>query len=86
VALGVRPEDLTLDGSGPGVSLEGVVDVREPLGSEVLVHLETPVGPLVARHPGQRVPEEGGRVRVRFTYDKLYCFDPDTELALKGAD
>jgi len=86
VTLGVRPEDLLLDGSGPGVSIEGTVDVREPLGSEVLVHLVTPVGPLVVRYPGQRVPEAGGRARLRFTYEKLYCFDPDTELALKGAE
>mgnify|MGYP002476267979 CR=1 FL=1 len=86
VTLGVRPEDLRLDGAGPGVTLEGTVDVREPLGSEVLVHLDTPVGPLVARHPGQRVPEEGGRTKLHFTYEKLYVFDPDTELSLKGAD
>jgi multiple sugar transport system ATP-binding protein len=86
VTLGVRPEDLLLDGSGPGVSIEGTVDVREPLGSEVLVHLETPVGPLVARYPGQHVPEVGGKAKLRFAYEKMYCFDPDTELALKGAE
>jgi multiple sugar transport system ATP-binding protein len=86
VTLGVRPEDLRLDGAGPGVTLEGTVDVREPLGSEVLVHLDTPVGPLVARHPGQRVPEEGGKAKLHFAFEKLYAFDPDTELALKGAD
>ncbi len=86
VTLGVRPEDLVLDGQAPGVTLEGTVDVREPLGSEVLVHLDTPVGPLVARYPGQDVPAVGRRAKLRFTLEKLYCFDPDTELALKGAD
>ena len=86
VTLGVRPEDLALHGQGDGVALEGTVDVREPLGNEVLVHLATPVGPLVARHAGQDVPAVGSRVRLRFAYGKLHCFDPDTELALKGAD
>jgi multiple sugar transport system ATP-binding protein len=86
VTLGVRPEDLVLDGQEPGATIEGTVDVREPLGSEVLVHLDTPVGQLVARYPGQDVPAVGRRARLRFSFEKLYCFDPDTELALKGAD
>ena len=71
---------------GPGVTLEGTVDVREPLGSEVLVHLDTPVGPLVARYPGQHVPGVGSKAKLHFSFEKLYCFDPDTELALKGAE
>jgi multiple sugar transport system ATP-binding protein len=86
VTLGIRPEDLLLDAHGAGVTLDGVVDVREPLGSEVLVHLDTPVGKFVARYPGQDVPAVGSKAKLHFSFAKLHCFDPDTELALKGAD
>jgi len=86
VTLGVRPEDLLQDPRGAGVTLEGVVDVREPLGNEVLVHLATPVGQLVARYPGQDVPAVGTKARLHFSFAKLHCFDPDSEVALKGAE
>ncbi len=86
VTLGVRPEDLLLEARGPGVALDGVVDVREPLGNEVLVHLATPVGPLVARYPGQNVPAVGSKATLHFAFAKLHAFDPDTETALKGSD
>ncbi len=85
VTLGIRPEDLLLEERGAGVALDGVVDVREPLGNEVLVHLATPVGPFIARYPGQGVPEVGSKAKLHFSFAKLHCFDPDTELALDGA-
>ena len=86
VTLGIRPEDLLLEEHGAGVTLDGVVDVREPLGNEVLVHLATPVGQFIARYPGQDVPAVGSKAKLHFSFAKLHCFDPDTELALKGAD
>jgi multiple sugar transport system ATP-binding protein len=86
VTLGVRPEDLLLEERGAGVTLDGIVDVREPLGNEVLVHLDTPVGKFIARYPGQDVPAVGSKAKLHFSFGKLHCFDPDTELALKGAD
>jgi multiple sugar transport system ATP-binding protein len=86
VTLGVRPEDLLLEERGAGVALDGVVDVREPLGNEVLVHLATPVGQFIVRYPGQGVPAVGSKAKLHFSFAKLHCFDPDTELALKGAD
>jgi multiple sugar transport system ATP-binding protein len=86
VTLGIRPEDLLLEERGAGVTLDGVVDVREPLGNEVLVHLATPVGQFIARYPGQDVPAVGSKAKLHFSFAKLHCFDPDTECALKGAD
>jgi multiple sugar transport system ATP-binding protein len=86
LTLGIRPEDLLLEERGAGVTLDGVVDVREPLGNEVLVHLATPVGQFIARYPGQNVPAVGSKAKLHFSFAKLHCFDPDTELALKGAE
>ena len=85
VTLGVRPEDIVLVPRGEGATLEGVVEVREPLGHEVLVHLSTPLGPLVARFLGADTPAVGARTALHFSLAKLHCFDPETQRALKAS-
>jgi multiple sugar transport system ATP-binding protein len=84
VTLGIRPEDIALEPRVPGVALEGTVDVREPLGHEVLLHVTTPVGPLVARLPGREAPPVGAQKTLYFSFARLHCFDPDSELALEN--
>ena len=85
VTLGIRPEDIVLAAQGEGVRLEGAVEVREPLGHEVLVHLSTPVGPLVARFLGADAPAVGARAVLHFAFAKLHGFDPETQQALKAS-
>ena len=85
VTLGIRPEDIVLAPQGEGVRLEGVVEVREPLGHEVLVHLSTPVGPLVARFLGADAPVVGARAALHFAFARLRCFDPETQRALDAS-
>ena len=85
VTLGIRPEDVGLVPQGSGVALPGTVEVREPLGNEVLVHWSTPVGELVSRLTGDRVPQVGERAELHLPYGKLHWFDPETERALDGA-
>jgi multiple sugar transport system ATP-binding protein len=85
VTLGIRPEDVLLSPQGPGVRLDGMVEVREPLGNEVLVHWRTPVGELISRAPGQSAPGLGESVDLHFAFAKLHLFDPATERALDGA-
>jgi multiple sugar transport system ATP-binding protein len=47
VAVGIRPEYIRpAFGSGDGIRLRGVVRLVEPLGSEVLAHVEVPADPL----------------------------------------
>ncbi len=82
VTLGVRPEDLTLAGSGSGGSIPATVQVREPLGNEVLVHWATPLGTVVSRVPGQTAPADGAAATLHFALAKLHLFHPDTEVAL----
>jgi multiple sugar transport system ATP-binding protein len=82
VLLGVRPEDLTLEATGPGGSLRGRVEVSEPLGNEVLVHWSSPVGALVSRVQGQHAPKVGEQADLHFTFAKLHAFDPESELNL----
>ncbi len=85
VTVGVRPEDLALEaGNGIG-ALRGTVTVSEPLGSEVLVYWDTPVGPIVSRVPGQHAPAIGESAALHFALDKVHLFHPETEAALNGA-
>jgi ABC-type sugar transport system ATPase subunit len=85
VWLGVRPQDLEVVANG-GADVTARVDVIEPLGSELIVHVEM---------PGVR---DGSTVRVvappdadvevdrpaglRFRRDRLHLFDAGTEIRL----
>jgi multiple sugar transport system ATP-binding protein len=85
LTVGVRPEDLTLTASGPALEIAGTIEVREPLGNEVLLYWQTPVGGLVSRVPGQEAPEVGEQARLHVSPGKLHFFDPTTERALGEA-
>jgi multiple sugar transport system ATP-binding protein len=85
VTFGVRPEDLSLRGNGEGTSISAVLEVREPLGNETLLHWSTEAGPLVSRLAGEAAPEPGARVSLHFAFDKLRWFDPESERALEDA-
>jgi multiple sugar transport system ATP-binding protein len=87
--LGVRPEDVSLlpgDPSGPGVNggarLSGRVEVVEPMGSEVIVHVATDVGPVVARVPPVAPPRVGEGITVSFNSRRVHLFDARTERRL----
>ena len=90
--LGVRPNDIELVAPGEG-DATAVVDVVEPLGSQVLVHLGPPggSGSRGATADGGDGPEqiralvdpEGApgvteEVGFRFRRDRLHLFDPGT--------
>ncbi|HEY3067395.1 MAG TPA: sn-glycerol-3-phosphate ABC transporter ATP-binding protein UgpC [Methylomirabilota bacterium] len=84
VTLGVRPEDLHVaSGSDPrDTCVDAVVDVVEPLGSEIL--LDVKVGPsvMVARvDPSVRVKIHEP-VRLALDPDRLQFFDTKSELAI----
>ena len=86
VTAGIRPEDLTLapPASGGG-SIPARVEVREPLGNEVLVHWTSAVGAIVSRVPGQTAPAVGEAAPLHFAFEKMHFFHPETEVALNGA-
>jgi multiple sugar transport system ATP-binding protein len=86
VLVGIRPEELRLMPVGEGATLPGKVEVREPLGNEVLVHWSTPAGTVISRVPGQRAPLVGEQLPLHFAFTRLHLFDPDTEAALDGAE
>src|SRR2546426_575077 len=84
VTLGVRPEDLQLaSGSAPSEYVfDAVVDVVEPLGSEILLDLRAGNSTIVARvEPTVRLKVHE-KTRLALTPDRAHFFDLKTELAI----
>jgi multiple sugar transport system ATP-binding protein len=80
-SLGIRPEDLHLD-LVEGPSLETTVEIVEPLGSEVFLHVRAEETPLVARVGSEHTPRVGDRIRLRMDSRKLHFFDSETGQAV----
>ena len=81
VFVGVRPDDFLIDG---GQKLTGgVVTVREPLGPETLIYVETPNGEITAKADGRAPPGVGETVLLGALAENLHVFDADTGEAIQ---
>ena len=74
--VGVRPERITLVGSGTG-RLDGVVEGVEPVGGEALIHLRAGDDPAVVRTDARSAPRVGERVGLEFPDSDVHAFDPE---------
>jgi multiple sugar transport system ATP-binding protein len=84
VTFGVRPENITLSGSGLPVA----IDLVEELGADAFVHGHTPDGNrLVIRADARIHPSQGSTVHALPT-DAEHChvFDPNTGVRFKSSD
>jgi multiple sugar transport system ATP-binding protein len=84
VTLGIRPEDLHIAAGGdqPQYVFDAVVDVVEPLGSEILLDVKAGPNSLVARvEPTVRLKVHDG-VRLAVNPDRLHFFDTTSEKAI----
>jgi len=85
ITFGIRPEDLrvgsTADSSDQ--AFDAVVDVVEPLGSEILLDVTVAGQSVVARvEPGVRArPHE--KIRMVFVPERIHFFDTKTEAVIK---
>ena len=80
VLMGIRPEDLRLAGSGAGIP--ATVELAEPLGSELLLHVRTAGAELTARLPAGVPPASGSPVHLAVDPARMHFFDPATGLAI----
>ena len=81
--LGLRPEHITLDGSGktaPSVNARALV--VEPMGNEILLHLEMEAGKAIARLGPEHMPEPGTQVPIRLRGEEGHLFAKDTGASL----
>ncbi|MEW6040268.1 MAG: ABC transporter ATP-binding protein [Elusimicrobiota bacterium] len=85
--LGIRPEDIydklfyrvgPLDGNVVPVT----VDVVEPMGSEIYLHLNSGKNAMVARVDPHNNSRPGQLIEVVFNMDKIHLFDIQTEIAV----
>jgi ABC-type sugar transport system ATPase subunit len=85
VVVGIRPERLALvppSGVDSPVSLGGQVAMREVLGAEVVLHLESPAGPLTLRADASSAPRPGDAVQVWLDPKSIHLFDAGSEARL----
>jgi multiple sugar transport system ATP-binding protein len=81
VVVGVRPDDLHINGAG-GPLLQGNVILREPLGSETLLYVDCHGQEIIAKADGRTPPEVGAEVILTAEESNLHVFDADTNTAL----
>ena len=82
ITIGVRPERLSLVDHGNDVALAGQVAMREVLGAEVVLHVESAAGPLTVRTEAGSAPRPGDQVKVWLDPRSIHLFDGATELRL----
>jgi multiple sugar transport system ATP-binding protein len=73
--LGVRPEFVRFDPHGP---VRGRVVIDEYLGSARCVHVDTPLGRLIARAGRSEARDAGEEVGLAFDPEHVRLFDPET--------
>jgi multiple sugar transport system ATP-binding protein len=84
VTLGIRPEDLReAAGSDPqDLAFEALVEVVEPLGSEILLDTKVGTQTIVARVEPTVRTKHHQKIRLAFIPDRIHFFDNRTEEAI----
>jgi multiple sugar transport system ATP-binding protein len=77
IALGLRPECLTVapTGSGGGPVVEMTVELVEPMGNEVFVHARRGPHAVIARVSPQPLPEPGQPIALAVAVERAHVFD-----------
>jgi ABC-type sugar transport system ATPase subunit len=78
VTVGFRPEDVDVGRTGS----EATIDLVEHLGSSVVLHLRLNGHALVAQTADDVRLKPGGRVPVRLSAERAYCFDETSQGAV----
>ncbi|KFE33864.1 ABC transporter ATP-binding protein [Thioclava atlantica] len=71
---GIRPEHLTLTEDGPWA---GTVTVAEYLGNETVIHVQSDLGDLIVRQPGQVRLAAGTPIRLTPDLSQIHRFDAE---------
>ncbi len=89
VVFGIRPEDIHLAGDAVGLQetaeTPGVVEVVEPMGSEIYLYVNLGATSLVARINSRTEPPIGSQLPLTFDMSKSHFFSAQTEESLRPA-
>lgn len=80
VTVGLRASDLALDWQQNDREINGQVQLAEISGSATFVHLDSPIGDLVAQMTGVRHVQIGSTLALHFSPADAYLFGPDGAL------
>ena len=87
LALGIRAEHIGEPGQ-PGrrtsVEFDGVIEIFEPLGHEIIVYARSGEARILAKLEAHKLPEIGQKIRLALNSDKIHLFDPQSEQRLGG--
>jgi len=84
VTVGVRPEDLIVTDAPGANTLQGVVSVVEPLGSESLAYVNVDGQEMIAKASGRTPPEVGATVNLSVDTSTLHVFDRASGAAVRA--
>ncbi len=84
VTMGIRPEDLHIANGGdpPGLCLDGIVEVVERLGAEILLDLQVGGQTMVVSVEPTVRAQRGDKLRFVLRPNRLHFFDPASEAAI----
>jgi multiple sugar transport system ATP-binding protein len=85
VIVGVRPENIKASASevrGAAGTIEGVVDLVEPVGHEAIVHTRAGEDVFVAAFDSHTMPRVGQSIALSVEIDALHLFDAKSEQRL----
>jgi len=85
IILGIRPEDFMINPNQipqKGISISAIVDVVEPMGSEINLYLNTGVNTITVKLKLNSEPPVGKPFIVNADINKIHFFDPITEQAI----
>ena len=82
--VGIRPEDLKPT-AGEQLQITAQLDVIEPVGNEVFLHLTWNRNEVVMRAPMTVLPERGATLTLTYAPSKLHFFDAQTERRIDTA-
>lgn len=84
VILGIRPEDVAFSAQRvDNVTINGIVSVVEPLGSETHVFVSTPKNQITGKIESSAVVKVNESISLIPNMEKAKFFDVDTELAIR---
>ena len=75
---GIRPESLRVSPGDP-LHIDAQLDVLEPVGNEVFLHLTWNGNGIVVREPMQELPARGSMLTLNYATSSLHFFDAQTE-------
>jgi multiple sugar transport system ATP-binding protein len=86
IILGVRPEDIHdkkyFSNASSSNTIKAKVDVTEPLGSEIFVHLACGKNSFVGRMDSRTQVEVEQNIEIAIDMEKTHIFDADTSMAI----